>query len=187
MKMSSVAPALITPYMFPPRDLGSPPQYGTSAAPAVTASRGVVLRLVGALLPVTLQAPQHYAALVLLLHHELRVADRTRLRNRLVPRDEVALLLRPVRAAVERLAAPRPLLGDEPAAALPRAPDAERDRLSGLALGVLGARQERAEAAALDRHRRAAGLAHLVGGLRRDLLPGAVEVLHDLLRVAALR
>src|ERR1043165_3704410 len=154
--MSSVAPALITPYMFPPRALGSPPQYGTSAAPAVTDSRSVVLRLIGPLLPVTLQAPQHYAALALLLDHELGVADRARLRDRLVPRHEGALLLRPVRAAVERLAAPRSLLGDEPAAARPRALHAERDRLGGLALRVLGARQERAEPAALDRHRRAA-------------------------------
>src|SRR5439155_27261872 len=130
-----------------------------------------------ALLPVGLQAAQHATGLVLLLDHELGVADRARLRHRLVPRHEVALLLGPVRAAVERLAAPRPLLGDEPAAARPRALDAQRDRLGGLALGVLGAGQERAKPAALDGHRRAADLADLVGGLRRHLLPGAVEVL----------
>src|SRR5207302_8872243 len=112
----------------------------------------------------------------------LRVADRAGLRDRLVPRDEVARLLRPVAAAVERLAAARPLLGDEPAAARARALDAERDRLGRLALGVARTREEAAEPAALDRHRRAARLAHLVGGLDRDLLPRPVEVLDDLPR-----
>src|SRR5207253_10993726 len=104
----------------------------------------------------------------------------------LVPRHEVTAFLRPVRAAVERLAAPRTLLGDEAAAAGARALHAKRDRLGRLAVGVARAREEAAEPAALHRHRRAARLALLVGGLRRDLLPRAVEVLHDLHRVAAL-
>src|SRR5207237_7378246 len=43
-----------------------------------------------------------------------------------------------------------------------------------------------AEPAALDRHRCTARLADLIGRLRRDLLPRAVEVLDDLHRVPAL-
>src|SRR5205085_2107012 len=97
-----------------------------------SASGRALLGIVRSLFPVALEATQRHAALVLLAHHELRVADRARLRDRLVPCDEVALLLRPVAAAVERLAAARSLLGDEPAAPRARALDAERDRLGRL-------------------------------------------------------
>src|SRR6185312_1195412 len=48
------------------------------------------------------------------------------------------------------------------------------------------ARQEAAEPAALDGHRRAARLADLIGRLRRNLLPRPVEVLDDLHRGPAL-
>src|SRR3569623_2999146 len=148
---------------------------------------GLALGLVGAFaLPIALLAAERDAALGLLLEDELRVAGRARLRDGLVPRDEVALLLRLVRAAVERLAAARPLLGDEATAAGLRALPTERDRLRRLALGVARAREERAEPTALDGHRGATRLAHLVGGLRRDLLPRAVEVLDDLHRGPAL-
>src|SRR5262245_5129160 len=99
-------------------------------------SRGVFLGLVRALFPVALEAAQRDAALVLFLDDELRVADRARLRHRLVPRDEVTLLLRPVRAAVERLAAARALLGDVATAAGPRALHAERACLRRRALGI---------------------------------------------------
>src|SRR3954469_6346262 len=152
----------------------------------ISTSGRVLLGIVDALLPVALHAAERDAALVLLLEDELRVADRARLRDRLVPPDEVALLVRPVRAAVERLAATRSLLGDVAAATGPRALHAERDRLGRLALGVLRAREEAAEPSALHRHRRAAGLADLIGGLRRDLLPRTIEVLHDLHGVTAL-
>src|SRR3569623_1237625 len=167
----------------------TPSRIAANSSHASTRSlRGVLaLGLVGAFaLPIALHAAECDAALGLLLEDELRRAGRARLLDGLVPRDEVALLLRPVRAAVERLAAPRPLLRDVPAAARLRALHAERDRLGRLAVRVARAREERAEPAALDGHRRAAGLADLGGRLRRHLLPGAVEVLDDLHRVTAL-
>src|SRR5207244_1314866 len=121
------------------------------------------------------------------LDQERRLALRTRLRDRPIPRDEVALCLAVVGAAEEDLAAPRPLLRQEAATPGPRAVDPQRDRPGGLALRITRAGEELAEPAALDQHRRAAGLALLVGGrLRRDL-DRAVLAPDELLGVLALR
>src|SRR5688500_18238808 len=124
--MAALVPRVVppAPMRFRPVIRGAPagaPPTATSASGRGPRLRRVLFGLVNALAPVALHAPQRDAALRLLLEHELRVARRARLRHGLVPRDEVALLLRPVRAAVERLAAPRPLLGDEAAAPRPRA------------------------------------------------------------------
>src|SRR6478609_10309153 len=78
----------------------------------------------------------------------------------LVPRDEVAGGI--PEAAVEGLPPLAAALGDVPFEAL-GALDPQRDRAGPLALGVLGAGQEFAEAAGLDDHRRLAEMALLVG------------------------
>src|SRR5205814_817549 len=110
------------------------------------------------------------ALAVLALDQERGAALRALLGDRPIPQHEVAPGLAVVGAAVERLAAARPLLRQEPAAARPWTVHPERDRLGGLAVGIARAREELPEPAALDLHRRAARRAFLVGGdLRRDL------------------
>src|ERR1043165_836760 len=71
----------------------TPPPTTVTRASLTAGSGGVLFGLVGALLPVALEAAQHDALAVLFLDDELGVADRARLRHRPVPRDEVALLL----------------------------------------------------------------------------------------------
>src|SRR5215470_14784945 len=127
------------------------------------------------------QALDRRPAAELLLHQERRLAARARLGDRQIPRHEVALGLGVVRAAVEHLAAPRPLGGEEPAAALLGAGDADRHRLGPRALGVTRAGEELAEAAALDLHLGPAHIALLVGRLLLEDLQRTVGEPHELL------
>src|SRR5579863_1055686 len=73
-------------------------RFGSSPLrPPEDSLRGVFLGLLRAFAaPVALHAAQRDAALGLLLEHELGLADRARLRDRAIPRDEVTALLRPV-------------------------------------------------------------------------------------------
>src|SRR5712691_7063313 len=116
-------------------------------------------------------------------HQERRVALRAGLRHGPVPEGEVALGV--VRAGVERAALLAALLRE--VAAILGALDAEREGLRSLAARVRRAREELAEPAALDHHRRAALLTLLVGRdlLLGDDLDGAVGQLLEVLGVLA--
>src|SRR2546430_10449963 len=116
-------------------------------------------------------------------HQERRVALRAGLRHGPVPEGEVALGV--VRAGVERAALLAALLRE--VAAVLGALDAQRNGLRGLAGRVGRAGEELAEPAGLDRHRRAALLALLIGRriLFRDDLDGAVGQLLEVLGVLA--
>src|SRR3989454_10033661 len=116
-------------------------------------------------------------------HQERRVALRTGLRHGPVPEGEVALGV--VRAGVERAALLAALLRE--VAAVLGTLDAERNRFRGLAGRVGRAREELAEPAGLDHHRRAALFALLVGRrvLLRDDLDGAVGQPLEVLGVLA--
>src|SRR5688572_5011913 len=133
-----------------------------------------------------LDAPDRDPAPELALDQERRAAARAGLGDRQVPGHEVALRLGVVRAAVEGLAAPRPLGREVAAAALLGAGDADRHRLGPLALRVARAGEELAEAAALHQHLGATDVALLVGGLLLDDLERAVGEAQELLRVLAL-
>src|SRR5439155_5173190 len=100
-------------------------------------------------------------ALRVLLEEVRLPALRTWAGNRPVPRRELAV--RVVHAAVEVLSEARFALG-EPAAAVGTDHALQGDGLGGLASGIVRAREEPAEPAALVQHRLAASGADLLGG-----------------------